>query len=195
MSDEQSAAARQIRGTFTIDERGIRQGLAQNDAKSNIASINPALIDEDARAYASIPMIRPPPLVADPLNTAPAEDATAELQHELVKRSREARLLNAPPTEEPVIVAAPAPALAPARGENPPPVSGHGVEAVLLTFPRRCSQVAAGIFHDLRHWESLPCASHAQKAKYVLQRDNRVVYLLGLLAAVIVIMAIIHSMM
>ena len=64
---------------------------------------------------------------------------------------------------------------------------------MVLLFPRRCGEVAAGLVRDIQHWDTLPCPDGAQRYKYVLQRDNRAAYLLGLLVVVVLIITAIRA--
>lgn len=204
---ERDTADRTFALGLGVDQRGLKQGSGQNDRSANIGAVDPRLIVNDARYYTGMPMSSPS---SDPIR---AQSGNKALQ-DLIRRNLAIGAAVAPPAVDVPAVDVPAvsPTVAPrikavAPASEPVeapesaepanddsigqdiPATPKAMWAMVMTFPRRCTEVARGTYTDLSQWNRLPCRTTAERTKYVLQRDNRIYFLLALLILIVVIAA------
>lgn len=194
---EHDIAERTFDYGFKIDDRGIRTGVGRNHDEANIGGINPALVDNDANYYIGMRMAGPE---TDPIrssNTGSLKDAIRKNLTAAFAQNSATTLVGASakddvedteaedsPIDTSVNTASPEIA-----DDVSVPSTPKEMMTLVMTFPRRCKEVAQGTIGDLQRWDKLPCRSHAEKTKYLMQQDNRIYYILALLFFIVIIIA------
>jgi hypothetical protein len=175
-------------GLIGVSERGLRQGLASNNATANINSIDAAMRSKDAEFYDGMPMNT---VETDPVNRAGDVQDEADLLAVIEANAKAAYDAShrAPASAPPA-----AAALAAATAGLPPSLDLLAAASGSTSVLHGCSHALTGLVHDLQHWDALPCRTSRDKVKYVMQQDNRVYYMIALMVVVIVIMSIIRRL-
>ena len=162
----------QRHGIVGVSERQIARALAHDEMAGNINAVDLEARKKDIEFYAGMPMHGQ---ATDPTN-AEANTAAADA---IMARLREN--------------AAEANARAPEPAPRPKPKSlGRAAPTPALTGARaaiaRCQAKAAGLLHDLRHWDAVPGNTTVLKCRQVMH--GRFELIVGFLVFVLILISL-----
>ncbi len=174
--------------TLGIDSRALFKGLRRNDSVSNINAFSVAERLADERFYGNMPMNA---MDTDPLNMEHEKEQKEKLLKLLLARGQEANTMRlSVEPKQPVPDTSPIPErfeptvpepVSDVVPETEPVVAEKPVDGLIAA-----SAALSGFVSDATEWETLPGDTMYDKFRTLVQRDNRMFYLLILLLCIAV---------
>jgi hypothetical protein len=171
--------------TLGIDSRALFKGLQRNDSVSNVNAFAMADRLADERFYGNMPMNA---FTTDPLNTDHEKKQMEKLLTLLLERGNEANTMrmNIKPKETVVVdtTPTPEPPFMPLTIAETNDVEKQNelIEAETIAPPMdglmAASAALSGAWTDLASWETLPGNTTYEKFRSLIQRENRLYYLM-----------------
>lgn len=173
--------------TLGIDSRALFKGLQRNDSVSNVNAFAMADRLADERFYGNMPMNA---YTTDPLNTDNEKKQMEKLLALLLERGKDANtmrmhikpkeaVVDMTPIPEPALMAPTIEtALITNDAEDPKEKIDNDSIAPPTDGLMAAGAALSGAWNDLASWETLPGNTTYEKFRFLIQRENRMYYLL-----------------
>jgi hypothetical protein len=190
LSEPEIDATQKIKApTLGIDSRALFKGLQRNDSVSNVNAFAMADRLADERFYGNMPMNA---FSTDPLNMEHEKKQMEKLLALLLERGKDANtmrmhikpkeaVVDMTPIPEPALTAAPT--VEPAVTTTNDSADAEATIETDIVAPPTDGLMAAGAalsgaWTDLASWETLPGNTTYEKFRSLIQRENRLYYLM-----------------